>query len=126
MAPGCLATSRPPLKTAVVGMLLIWYRIARARFSSVLTFASRTLGSSSAAACSKNGAIILQGPHQGAQKSTTKGTSLRVSCRSKVWSVSVMGCPVKNGSLHFPQRGLSPSRALGIRFGDWQCEQTRT
>ncbi len=42
----------------------------------------RKLGSSSAATAHRPGPIILQGPHQSAQKSTTTGTSLRLICLS--------------------------------------------
>ena len=44
--------------------------------ASVSTFASRARGSSCRAAASNAGAIIRQGPHQGAQKSTSTGISL--------------------------------------------------
>jgi len=48
-----------------------------------LTFAKRALGSSIAAAFSYSGAMTRHGPHQGAQKSTTTGTSLPAIWRSK-------------------------------------------
>ena len=45
--------------------------------ASVSSLASRTPGASRAAACSNAGAIIRQGPHHGAQKSTTSGKIAR-------------------------------------------------
>jgi hypothetical protein len=39
--------------------------------------------------------MALQGAHQGAQKSTTTGMSLRVRWRSKLSVVTAMGLPSK-------------------------------
>ena len=94
MAPAVRATSEPPRKSARVGMLRIPSRPASPWFSSVLTFTSRTRGSSSRAAASKAGAIIRQGPHQGAQKSTRSGTSLRPRCRANRCSSRGTGDPL--------------------------------
>jgi len=64
------AISRPPRKATSVGMLRMPKRPASSGSDSVFTFASRARGSSCVAARSKAGAIVLHGPHQGAQKST--------------------------------------------------------
>src|SRR5512139_366694 len=47
--------------------------------------------SCSSAICSRTGAIILHGPHQTAQKSTTVGRSALSTMLSKVSSVTVIG-----------------------------------
>ena len=98
---------------------------ARWGSASVLTLASLTLGSSWRAACWNCGAIILHGPHQGAQKSTNSGRSLRSTWRENVAVVNSMGSPVNKGCWQRPQLGCSDSFAVGTRLMDWQCGQTR-
>ena len=70
-------------------------------------------GFDAAAACSNTGAIARQGPHHGAQKSTTTGTSgaRRRADRSCRPSGST-GSPSNSGSWHLGQRGASRD-ALG-------------
>src|ERR1700748_1342073 len=51
-------------------------------FSSILTLTRRTAPSASATAFSRTGPSVLQGPHQGAQKSTITGTSRLASSTS--------------------------------------------
>ena len=97
IAPGCRATSRPSLNSTSVGMLRIANRLPSAGSASVSTLPRRMPGSSRDAACSNCGAIVLQGPHQGAQKSTSSGMSLRASWRSKLALVSATGLPVNSG-----------------------------
>ena len=70
-------------------------------------------------------AIILHGPHQGAQKSTNSGRSLRSTWRENVAVVNSMGSPVNKGCWQRPQLGCSDSFAVGTRLMDWQCGQTR-
>ncbi len=124
MAPACRLISRPFLNRATVGMLRILYCAAVRWACSVFNLANRTRGSSCAVAVLKCGAIILQGPHQGAQKSTTSGKSLRFRCLSNVWSLSSIGWPVNSRSLQRPHVGLAESLSSGIRFTDSQCGQT--
>ena len=57
-----------------VGMLMTPYFSARSGASSVLTLQTRSSGCS-AAICATTGAIMRQGPHQVAQKSTRTGLS---------------------------------------------------
>src|SRR3569832_2235122 len=83
---------------------------------SVSSLASRSRGSNCAAACSKAGSIILQGPHHAAQKSTSTGMSLRVTCLEYVDSVSATDRLVNKGRCHCPQLGRSPSRTAGMRL----------
>src|SRR5574343_1408805 len=105
-------------------MLRILKRAASCGSASVSTLTSRACGSRSLAACSKVGAIIRQGPHHGAQKSTTTGRSLRVMWRSKWVLPSSSGSPVNSGRLHCPHCGPSPSLAEGMRLTAAQCGQT--
>ena len=106
-------------------MLRIPNCVARWGSASVFTFASRILGSSWCAACWNCGAIILHGPHHGAQKSTSSGRSLRSTWRENVAVVNSMGSPVNKGCWQRPQLGCSDSFAVGTRLMDWQCGQTR-
>lgn len=123
-APDCRAISRPPRNMSRVGILTIPKRAATVCSSSVFTLASRTWGSSVLAACSKAGAMIKHGPHQGAQKSTTTGMSFRVTWVSKVAFVNVIGCPTNNGPWHRPHLGPSPRRVPGTRLIPPQWGQT--
>ena len=84
--------------------------------SSLLTLTSRARPLSWAAACSKAGAIMRQGPHHGAQKSTTTGRSVLPTTASKLASVSSTGSPASSACPQRPQVGSSPSRAAGTRL----------
>jgi len=66
-------TTIPFLKNNTVGILRIPYSAAISPFSSTSHLPMITCPSNSAANSSMIGATILQGPHQGAQKSTTTG-----------------------------------------------------
>src|ERR1700709_2584279 len=68
--------------------------------------------------------MAMQGPHQGAQKSTTTGTPLRLKCLSKFAAVSSMGLPSNKAEWHLGQRGASLSRSLGSPTTESQCPQT--
>ena len=70
--------------------------LAQRGFGLVLILAKRTCGSA-AAAWAKAGAIIWQGPHHGAQKSTNTGISLRRRWRSALSTVSSRGWPLSSG-----------------------------
>src|SRR6476660_6699921 len=71
-------------------MARILYLSERLWFSSTLTFATFSEPAFSRAISSSNGAIILQGPHHSAQKSTITGLSSCVSSRSKLDSSSLI------------------------------------
>ena len=86
--------------------------------------ARRTCGSRILAACSYAGAIIRQGPHHGAQKSTTSGMSLRVACMSKSLAVNAIGCPVNSCSWHWPHFEPSTRRMSGTRLMAWHRGHT--
>ena len=64
---------------------------------SEFSFKSRTPGSSCCAARSNIGAMERQGPHQGAQTSTSTGISLCARWRSNASSSTSMGWPLKIG-----------------------------
>src|SRR6476661_6534132 len=59
-------------------------------FSSMLSFATVTLSPSSFEISSNAGAIIRQGPHHSAQKSTRTGPSAPKTSLAKLWSVTVL------------------------------------
>ena len=124
IAPDLCPITTPFWKTTSVGMLLMENRPASSVSISVLTLATRTDCSSSFAARSRIGDIILQGPHQGAQKSTRTGISELLMCRLKFSFVSSNVPPVKSAFLHTPHTGCSPNRAMLTRFAVWQCGQT--
>src|SRR5262245_59347503 len=70
-------------------MLRIPNRLATSPFSSTLTLATVARPAISPASCSSDGAIILQGPHHAAQKSTSTGPLTFLICSSKLSSVRV-------------------------------------
>jgi hypothetical protein len=58
-------------------------------FSSMLIFMILAFGPNSLAISSKDGPIILQGPHHSAQKSTTTGVVELITSASKLASVTL-------------------------------------
>src|SRR5580704_6068179 len=119
----CLATL--PFSNAIkVGIPRMPKRAAIAGSSSTLTLAKRARGSSSFAALSKIGAIVRHGPHQGAQKSTISGISLRSTCLSKVFAVSTIGSPVNRFALQAPHFASEAGRSAGMRLTAEQWGQT--
>ena len=75
---GCTPTNsptmRPSRKPFTAGMPWIPYSCEMYGFSSVLIVASLTAPLRAATASSRTGVSWRQGPHQGAQKSTTTGS----------------------------------------------------
>ena len=88
-APVLVATCWPPLKTISVGIERMPYLLATAGFSSTLSLAIFTLPFISLAISSSAGAIILQGPHHSAQKSTMTGSLDLMTSASKLESVTL-------------------------------------
>src|SRR5258708_18774898 len=125
IAPDWRATSLPCLKRIIVGIAWMPNRPASACSSSVLTLASRTVGSRWPAACSNCGAMALHGPHHGAQKSTTKGMSLLAACVSKLWAFRATGCPPNSGAPQWPHLPPAPAASFsrGARFSVLQLGQ---
>ena len=73
MAPALRATSRPSLSRMSAGMEDTPRAALASGASSALSFRKRTLGSIRWAAAANCGAMARQGPHQGAQTSTSTG-----------------------------------------------------
>ena len=88
-APVLVATCFPPLKTIRVGIERMPYLPATPGFSSTLSLAIFTLPCISVAISSSAGAIIRQGPHHSAQKSTTTGSLELMTSASKLASVTL-------------------------------------
>ena len=101
IAPDCRAISRPCLNAIRVGMPRMPKREDSDGSSSEFTLAKRALVCSRRDASSKCGAIMRQGPHQGAQKSTISGRSLRVRCLSNDGRGQFQGMALEQGVLTF-------------------------
>src|SRR5690606_8780032 len=83
-------------------------------FSSMLSFAISTLSPSAADISSRAGAIILQGPHHSAQKSTTTGRSALRTSLSKLASVTLEVLIFSPYASHAaPVTGPAKRRVLG-------------
>ena len=76
IAPLCLHTTSPFLKSIKVGTDWMRYCCERASFLSTSSFRILILSPSSSFSCSNTGCIILHGPHHVAKKSTNVGCSL--------------------------------------------------
>src|SRR6185437_16321114 len=85
-APITVFTGWPPLKRIIVGIESTWKRAAVCGFSSM---SSLTIFRSSRSdwISSRTGATTRQGPHHGAQKSTSTGLSASSTSASKLLSV---------------------------------------
>ena len=90
-APILVAATWPPLNRIIVGMPRTPYLRGVCGFSSILTLATVTRPSISVASSSRNGAIILQGPHHSAQKSTSTGSLAFSTTASKLVSLTAVG-----------------------------------
>src|SRR5690606_29901315 len=91
-APIWVPWTWPSLNSSSIGIERTWYFRAVARFSSTLTLAIFTFPAYSPASSSRAGAIILHGPHQGAQKSTSTGSADCSTVALKSASVAWMTC----------------------------------
>jgi len=121
MTPLWRASSWPLRKIAIVGTAWTLRREVSAWASSMFTLATLKSGDSLPAAFSRIGPSVRQGPHQGAQKSTSTGMSDLPTNQAKRASVTVSGTPVSSGSWHLPHLALaalsaSARRAAGSRF----------
>src|SRR3954452_15525945 len=117
-APILVAATWPPLNSIIVGMPRTPYLRGICGFSSILTLETVTLPAMSVASSSRNGAIILQGPHHSAQKSTRTGSLARNTISSKLLSLTAVGFMAK------PSRKL-PVTLVGERRnrrqGKWRA-----
>ena len=100
-APMMVSFFSPPLNIMTVGILRIPYSVAVLGLSSVFSFTHRTLPTYSFASSSTIGAIIRQGPHHGAQKSTSTGISHCNTISFHVLSVTSLAGKKKNGTIHY-------------------------
>src|SRR5262249_35195338 len=89
-APIWREASWPPLKIISVGIDWMPYLAAVCGFSSTLSLTIFTLPLSVPAISSRAGAIIRQGPHHSAQKSTTTGPVAFNTSDSKVVSETLL------------------------------------
>src|SRR5690606_32931129 len=89
-APIWVAWTWPPLNSSSIGIERTWYFRAVARFWSMSIFTTLARPAYSPASSSRAGAIILHGPHQGAQKSTSTGSSEARTVASKSVSLAWM------------------------------------
>ena len=120
MAPDTRAISLPSLKIAMVGMLRMLCGAAVWGWASVSSLHNCAVSFKRSAASAKAGAIIWQGPHQGAQKSTTTGNWLRSTWRLKLSLSKLTGLPVIKASWQWPQTGLPANFNIGTRLVEWQ------
>src|SRR6185312_9186138 len=95
------------------------YRMAVPGVSSVFSFPTFTLPAYSVARASIVGPIALQGPHQGAQKSTKTGVSDFSTSWSKAPSVKVSVFSAAMSLSHIPEGPAYPFRAPLLMMLDW-------
>src|SRR5579883_232884 len=81
-APTFVAATWPSWKIIMVGMPRTPYLVGTCGFSSMFSLAMVILSASSADSSSSAGAIIRQGPHHSAQKSTRTGF---LASRTSAW-----------------------------------------
>src|SRR5260221_28612 len=93
--------------------------------SSVLSLATTSEPRRWSASFSISGPTMRQGPHQGAQKSTStgKGDWPMSSRNSAAFGIAYGLAGVESGDLHWPQRAFWSSRAAGTRFSALHDEQ---
>src|SRR5690606_4166147 len=82
-APTLVAATWPWLKIIMVGMPRTPYLVGTCGFSSMFSLAMITLSPSSVDSSSSAGAIMRQGPHHSAQKSTRTGF---LESRTSAWN----------------------------------------
>jgi hypothetical protein len=94
-------------------MDLILSRWPSSASASVLTFTTMKRPDALAATLASSGATIRQGPHHGAQKSTTTGTAALLirKWKSTSDSISIGAVGPVSGCLQRPQRIWFPSRS---------------
>src|SRR6266849_6502239 len=92
-----------------VGMPRTPYFIGVSGFSSILILATVTLPAILAAISSRAGAMLLQGPHHSAQKSTRTGPGARSTSASNELSVTFVGF------IEFSHTGILRSSVAVVR-----------
>src|SRR5262245_46315771 len=116
IAPAVRAASLPPSKIAIVGIERMRKRSPSSGRASVLTFTTTNRPAFDAATFASSGATIRQGPHHGAQKSTTTGSPALRTSASNTATLGISTGSDGGGSalLHLPQRASRPEN--GSRF----------
>jgi hypothetical protein len=110
----------------MVGIACTWNFAAVCGFSSTFSFSTFRRPARSAAILSITGATARQGPHQGAQKSTSTGIGdLSTSC-AQFASVPFTGSEGNSGFLQLPQLGTLFVGLAASRFSLPQKEQRVT
>ncbi len=118
LTPDTRETSRPPRKSASVGIDMMRKRSPSSGTASVLTLITSARPAMLRAAVSSSGAIIRHGPHHGAQKSTTTGTG---ACWTMVSNAAASAASTGSAggdsdAWQFPQRIARSSVANRRRF----------
>src|SRR5579884_446786 len=131
-APTTSSTRWPSLKNSSLGIDMIPYRLASSGSSSTFTFKTLTRPAYSSASASTWGAIILQGPHQTAQKSTSTGTDDCRTCSSKSLEVTaaalliVSNLRIRNSSFAFWDSLLLRTDERGSSWRDGEACRQKT
>src|SRR3954452_20597061 len=105
-APAVRPRSLPPLNTAIVGMDRIPNRSPSSGIASVFALRIRYFPLLADATRASSGATMRDGPHHGAQKSTTTGRSEAAIAASNAAALGVsIGSPgAPSDAWHLPQR----------------------
>src|SRR5581483_3935420 len=115
-APATRPTRSGPRCKSSVGIDFTWCSADVRGFSSTFSLTIFTFPFRSLAACSSAGATARQGPHHGAQKSTSTGMGQSSTSRFQVASLAATGRSGNTLCLHRPHRGSSRRRLRGIRL----------
>src|SRR5262245_10530241 len=104
LAPAVRATSCPSTNTAIVGIERIWKRSPSSGTASVLTLTINQRPAFDCATFTSSGATIRQGPHHGAQKSTTIGSwnDLIIASNASAEGTSKGSAGLLSAVPHFP------------------------
>src|SRR5262245_64184827 len=118
IAPAVRAASLPPSKIAIVGIERMRKRSPSSGNASVLTLTTTKRPAFDAATFASSGATIRQGPHHGAQKSTTTGSPALLTRASKTASLGTSMGSDGGGKavLHRPQRASRPENGRRFRW----------
>ena len=122
-APVSSATGAAALNSFMAGIERIAKRRASCGFSSTFTFATLTRPQRCCATAFRTGSIDRQGPHHGAQKSTSTGMGEDSTASAKLESVTTTGLLGASGCLQRAQRAPTSVRPSGIRFRPRQWVQ---
>ncbi len=107
------------------GMPRMPKRPETAGYASVSSLAKRARGRSAAAALANSGAIIRQGPHQAAQKSTTSGSSSFRTALSRTPGSIARTLPSRSGVPQVPHFGPEPLLRHPVHLPALEARQSR-